>query len=515
VTFANVASAAFQSLITYSHDFKFVVQDAVEVPTLDNGGVVLEGEGMVVTWQLRDGLMWSDGQPVTCDDYMFAWEWVMNEENVAVSKVGHENITSFECPSDTEMVLTFDRVHEGYITMFSSPLRRDYHENIPFGDQLAGAGYTAEVIADIPTNGPFKFASQTAGQDLRLVRNENWTNADGRQAYLDELIFKWYGDVPSMIAGYESGEIDGAFDLQDSDIPAVEHLGEELSAVPALTYEFLRPNHGADRCSRNPAVTDRGEGCPMADPAMREALKLAVDKERINDQLLGGDTVIANSNVSPAAWFYADTEASTQDLEAAAQILEDAGWTEGSDGIREKDGLRAKIELCTTTRQVRQDTLALIAGWLREIGVEAVVNPVDATTAIFAVYGESNDDTPCNLAHNNFDVAEHAYTSSPDPLGNYFNYHSSQFRPEGQNEAQIDDPEVDEAMDAVRYSVDFAEVKTAMADFQRIYVEKTLEIPLYYRLNVELASPTIGNFFANGTQAGSTWNAGDWYRIEQ
>src|SRR6185436_10888432 len=97
--------------------------------------------------------------------------------------------------------------------------------------------------------------------------------------------------------------------------------------------------------------------------------------------------------------------------------------------IREKDGLKAKIELCTTTRQVRIDTLALVANWLKDVGIEAVSNPVDAT--------------------NIFDLAEHAFTSSIDPLGNYFNYHSSQFDPAGVNDAQVKDPEIDASMDAV------------------------------------------------------------------
>jgi len=60
--------------------------------------------------------------------------------------------------------------------------------------------------------------------------------------------------------------------------------------------------------------------------------------------------------------------------------------------------------------------------------------------------------------------------------------------------------------------VDFDVVKSAMADFQKTYVEQTLEIPLYYRKNVDLVGPAVGNFFANPTQAGPTWNAGDWFK---
>ena len=249
----------------------------------------------------------------------------------------------------------------------------------------------------------------------------------------------------------------------------------------------------------------------MADPAMRQAVAYAIDKNEINNRLLGGTVQVANTLVTPDAWFFADQTPATFDQAKAKQILEDAGWkdTDG-DGIREKNGLKAKIELCTTTRQVRQDTLALIAGWLKDVGIEGVPNPVDSTN-IFASYNESTVDTPCALSRSNFDLAEHAFSSSIDPLGNYFNYHSSQFEPQGVNDAQVKDTAIDASLDAVKNSVDFQVIKDAMGEFQKVYVEKTVEIPLYYRKQVDLHSAKVGNFVANPTQNGPTWNVVDWY----
>ena len=66
-------------------------------------------------------------------------------------------------------------------------------------------------------------------------------------------------------------------------------------------------------------------------------------------------------------------------------------------------------------------------------------------------------------------------------------------------------------MDRVKNSVDFDTIKAAMADLQRLYVEKTVEVPLYYRKQVDLHAPRLGNFFANPTQAGPTWNVADWF----
>lgn len=523
VTEANVASLVWHTLLTISSDFRYVPQLAAEpVPTTANGGVTLGqgGDAMTVTWKIRDGLKWSDGQPLTCDDFKYAWEWVMTEGNVAIT-TGWSDITKFECPSATDMVWHFKAIFEGYLTLMTAPLPRHYLEAIPVADQVNGAGFRPDEIAKMPVTGPFTIESVTPAAELRLAKNPNFANArTGKTANLDSVVFKWYGDPDAMIAGFRGGEIDVAFDLADSDIPKVEDLGTQMSAIPALLYEFLRPNWSAKSdfdaaiknggCSRNAAVADRGDGCPMADPAMRQAISFAIDKGEINTRLLNGNAQIANTNISPAAWFYADQTPATYDPAKANSILDAAGWVKGADGIRAKGGVTAKIELCTTTRQVRQDTLALISQWLKAVGIDSVVNPVDAAN-IFADYTEATLDTPCALSTSNFDLAEHAFSSSIDPLGNYFSYHSSQFHPDGANDARVSDTDIDKALDTVLTSVDFAAIKDAMTTFQTVYVEKTVEIPLYYRKNVELAGARIGNYFANGTQAGSTWNGEDWF----
>ena len=524
VTEANVASAAWANLFVFTDDLRYGPDLATSIPTADNGGVTLGegGDAMTVTWTLRDGLKWSDGEALTCDDFLYAYEWVLDPDNVGVLLTGFD-VSTAECTSDTELVLHYSEIFEGYITQNVAPLPRHFLGDIPMVDMVAGAGFRADEIADLPVSGAFKFESVTPGAELRLVRNDNYQSwATGKAAHLDSLIFKWYGDADAMIAGFAAGEIDFATDLQDSDIPKLDQQGltANTSAIPALLYEFLRPNWSAGPfdaanrtggCSRNPVVQDRGDGCPMADPAVRAAIPWAIDKNEINERLLGGNAEIANTNISPNAWFFADQPPATFDPAKAKEILEAAGWVDSDgDGFREKDGLKLKIELCTTTRQVRVDTLALISAWLKDVGFEAIPNAVSAAD-IFADYNETTVDTPCALSTSNFDLAEHAFSSSIDPLGGYFNYHSSQFEPEGANDAQIVDPGIDAAFDTVKTSVDFVAIRAAMATFQQIYVEKTVEIPLYYRKNVELHADRLGNFWANPTQAGPTWNAVDWY----
>jgi peptide/nickel transport system substrate-binding protein len=526
VTEANVNSAVWASLVVPTNDYKYLPDLAAEPATTANGGVKVPGDGgdaMTITWKLRPNLKWSDGEALTCDDFAFTQNWVMNKDNTGLfgGTVGYEDITKVDCPDPSTIVYHYKAIYEAYYVL-GTPLPKHYLEPIPMADQVKGKGFQADEMPNVPTSGGFKFQSVTSGQELRLVRNDNYTGfKSGKVANLDTLIWHWYGDADAMIAGFAAKEVDMATDLQDSDIPKLEQQGlhDNIAAAPALLYEFLRPNWaagpgdattGVGGCSRNPQVADRGTGCPASDPAIRQAISFAIDKNEINTKLLGGTAAVANTNIAPQAWYFADQTPATFDPAQAKSVLDAAGWTVGSDGIRSKNGLRAKIELCTTTRQVRLDTLALITSWLKDVGIEAVPNGVDPSD-IFIEYNDGTKDTPCALSHSNFDVAEHAFSSSLDPNSSYSTYYSTLTEPKGGNDASVNDPDVDAALDTVKGSVDFSVIKDAMATFQKVYVEKTVEIPLYYRQNVDLVSSALGNYFQNPTSAGPTWNAVDWY----
>lgn len=515
VSEANLSSATQGGLLLGTDDFKYAPDQATEIPTLDNGGVKVpgdNGDAMTVTWKLRPDLKWSDGQALTCDDYKYTQDWIMDKDNTGLyaGTSGYEDVTKFECTDPQTMVVHFGKVYEGYLTMWPVPLPKHYMSKFTVKDAVAHKGLTAADMPNVPVSGPFKYQSVTPGQEIDLVRNDNYKNAiDGKPANLDELVMKWYGDADAMIAGYKGGDFDIANDLNDADLPKITDQGDQVKQLDSLTYEFLRPNWNADSCSTNSAVQDRGKGCPASDPAIREAIRWAVNKEEINSRLLGGAAVLGFTNVSPNAWFYSDPPTYTFDPEKAKSVLDAAGWTVGANGVREKGGLKAKIELCTTTRQVRQDTLALISSYLKNVGIDSVVNAVSPND-IFASYNEATAQTPCALSKYNYDVAEHAFSVPLDPLSNYPTYHSSQLEPKGGNDGHIVDPDVDRILEGVKGSVDFNKIKDLMAEWQKIYVDKTIEIPLYFRKEVYLVNPKVVNFTGNPTSTGPTWNAFDW-----
>ena len=579
VTEANVNVATEGALINSTDDFKYVPDQAVSIPTTDNGGVVTNADGTVtVTWKLRDGLKWSDGTPLTCDDYKFTNEWVTDPTNTGLfaGKSGYlttagllvtgdlkpEDINlTVDCPSATDMVWTLREPYEGYLSLLPFPLQRAYNSQFTIPDMITGKGWSAAEMPNVPVSGPFKFSQVTPGQQLDLVRNDNYSDAiTGKPAFLDGLTFKWYGDADTMIAAYQGAnpEYDVATDLNDGDLPKLDGLNNVVS-LDSLTYEFLRPNWDPAHCSLllQPA---RGGACPASDPSIREALKYAIDKSAINARLLGGNAAIATTNVSPSAWFYvAPTGEDVQDLDKASAALAAGGWVSdpntgllfknvdgdftcdndpaspapvqtgdpatvcaafpaAEDGsfpfsaIKDysKGDYDAKIELCTTTRQLRQDVLAMVSGFLNQVGVQAVISPVSASD-LFATYNESTDQTPCALSRGNYDVALHAFSVPLDPISNYPVYHSSQFEPNGSNDGKVNDPGIDAALDNTKNTIDFNVVLSNMADFQQIYQDKTVEIPLYFRKEVYLQNPALQNFTGNPTSTGPLWNVQHWF----
>lgn len=513
VTEANLSAATQGGLVTVTDDFKYAPDQASEIPTLDNGGVKVPGDGtdaMTVTWKLRPGLKWSDGEALTCDDYKYTQDWIMDKDNTGLfaGRSGYEDVTKFDCTDPQTIVLHFGKIYEGYLGMYGVPLPKHYLTKFTIKDQVQHKGMGAKDMPNVPVSGPFKYQSVTSGSEIRLVRNDNYTNPwDGKPANLDALTLKWYGDADAMIAGYKNGDFDIANDLNDADLPKIADQGDAVKALDSLTYEFLRPNWNPDTCSPN--VTDRGKGCPVSDPAIREAIRWAVNKDEINTRLLGGAAALGFTNVSPNAWFYSPPPTYTFDPDKAKAVLDAAGWVPGADGIRAKDGVKAKLELCTTTRQVRQDTEALVSSYLKAVGIDSTVNAVSPND-IFATFNEATDQTPCALSKSHYDVAEHAFSVPLDPLANYSTYHSSQVEPNGGNDGFIKDADVDRILDGVKGTVDFAKIKTLMAEWQQIYVNKTIEIPLYFRKEVYLVNPKVTGFTGNPTSQGPTWNSYDW-----
>ena len=507
VTDVEAGDSMLLNLVDTATDLRAIPDLVTTVPTFANGGVKMDGAGMDVTWNLRTGMQWSDGSPINCDDLNATWKWNMDPANTALAggTVGWEDISDVTGGTGTTCVMKFSKVYEGYLYLVAPLLPAKYIQSIPVKD-AATKLYPLTDLKSGVYDGPYIPTDATAGSQITTVANSKWSTISGHAPGADQLVWKYYGDAATMLQGYKAGEFDVAQDLNDADIPSLSGIDATQQVIhDSLTYELHAFNNKSLKTKFGDDYTK-----------IIAAVKLATDRQAIANGPLAGNVTVSNNFISPLAWYYKPEGGSTSaDPAAATALLTGAGWAKDSNGYLAKSGKELELQYCTTTRQVREDTLKLVASQLKAIGIKVDVNPVSSTD-IFAGWTQTAATTKCNMQHGNFDVAEFAYSSPIDPLAGY-NVYTTQGIPDaaphnGQNITRISLPALDTAYNTVKSNVDSAKVKAAMGAVQDIYNSSanTYELPLYYRKDVWLVAPRIHNFTGNPTQVGAEWDVGNW-----
>jgi peptide/nickel transport system substrate-binding protein len=535
----QVNAAAFDGLWDVSSDFKYIPDLAVSIPTISNGGVRIDAEptaecpnrregyedlpGFEVDLNIRPGLKWSDGETLDLNDYKYTFDWVNDPENVGLynGTDGWNLVDRFEVAEDgLTATVHFCTAFTGFYGLFgggSSPLPEHYMSTIPVAD-AASLSYPLDArIADAPTSGPFKFASASPNT-IELVRNEYWVSPwTGDPAYLDRVVFQFYADKDAMIAGLLNGEIDLATDLLQGDYAAISGLQAPMEAriKPAWEYEHLTLNQGGGDgagLGGSPALTD---------PNVRMAIAHAIDKTELYETIYPGVALPEDEPCAPVApgLYFRTTEGLTcieYDPEKTVELLDASGWVDSDgDGIRDKDGVKLSLLHCHTGAAFRVATGDYLASELREFGIELINTPSPDT--VFAGWNAVPADTPCNLTHGNFSSGEWAWVQSFNLFGSSYAVYHSSFIPseenggQGANYSRLNDPRMDETLDALFGATDQAEALALAADYQRIHTELQPEVVLYYRSNVRGVNSNIGNYLQNPGTASDMWNIGDWY----
>lgn len=512
-TDVEASTSMFSSLLTVTPSLRYLPDLAVEVPTVDNGDVKVAGAGMDVKWTLKSGMKWSDGQPINCDDIKATWQWNMDpaQSGLAGGTIGWEDVTGVDGGAGTNCVMHFGKVYEGYLTLVSPLLPAHYLSTVP----VAKAGTDLYPLADPAKgvySGPYIPTSAKADTQIQLGPNPNWGSIGGHAPYLDGMKWVYYGggNPAAEIAGFKAGEFDVGQHFDESDIPSLGGIDpSQVIIQDSLSYEAH---------VFNDVSFARKFGKDYA--TVIQAIKMATDRQAIAaGPLVGQQVTIRNNFISPLAWFYEDVNATSlkADATSAATMLANAGWTRGPDGWLTRNGVTLSVDYCTTTRQVRVDTLKLVAEQLKKIGIQANLSfrPV---SDVFGLWAQVPADDACNLIHGNFDVAELGWRSPTDPLVGYNSYVSTRMpsatpNHDGQNIAGVNLPAIDSAYQTIRSSVRLTSIRDAMYAIQNVYVSdmNVYELPLYFGKDVWLVNPRLHNFSGNPSPSAGLWNVGDWW----
>jgi len=479
-----IAQLTLAGLAEWDENANFVPELAAEIPTAENGGV--SADGLTITWKLKDGLKWSDGEPLTSADVKYTWEAVMDPANVPLSKVGYEKIASIDTPDDTTVVIKFSELYPPWQTLFTQG-PNNTGSILPKHILEGKTALESDPFIHQPTvgSGPFVITDWVAGDHMTLVRNDNFY---GSRPNLDQINIKFVPDPEVALAALQTGDIDWYPDFTEGDIETVGALepAVHLLVVPNPEWEHYFFNLGTTAGVDGKGKADVDGFCPFKDVRVRKAITLGIDRQAFIDTLLSGKTVVPATQWV-GAWANTDLKPDAYDPEAAAALLDEAGYTLGDDGIRHGmcNGVDTKLSFNfeTTTKQIRVDIALAVQSDLAKLGIEFKPIHTPAGT-FFATYSDGG-----NMPSGKFDMAGYTTGFYPDPMSGVFDSYScdaiaNKDKPSGVSNYLLCDPKLDEMLAAVNASTDPAVRKAALDDVQKYIFDQYYVIMMYQRANI-------------------------------
>ncbi len=389
-----------------------------EMPSLENGGV--SEDGKTITLNLRDDITWSDGEPITADDFVFTWEMFNDPANAAIA-FPYDLIETMEAVDPTTVVLTF---FEPYIPWRTTILREILPEHalrpvFEADGTLDNASWNFEPTVSC---GPYVLEEWESGSYARFVRNENYYD---EPANIDEIFIRFVPDPAAQTTALLNGDVDLGFLPPFPDRPVLKNAGIVVVPVNSGYNEGWFVNQ-----ENNPA---------MQELEVRQSVAMCLDRSSFIEDVLFGETEIANSFWHDTQWENPTLEPWPYDPEAANQLLEEAGWIDSNDnGVRDKDGVELVLQHSTIDDDFRMDFQAVAQQNLADCGIQLEIS----SYPIFDFLASGNE-SPC---YTESDFCMWAWAASfPDGDTNRFLCSAipSDANPRGRNLFRLCDPDLD------------------------------------------------------------------------
>lgn len=460
-----------------------------EIPSLENGGI--SEDGTVITLKVREGAVWSDGDPITSADFVFTYEMYVAETNAVASRYPYDLIASVEAPDDLTVIVTFNEPFAPWLgTLFTRVLPE--HVLRPVFEADGTLDNAEFAFSPSVASGPFMVEQWEIGSFIRFVRNENYW---GGTAAIDTIVVSFVPDDQAYLATFTSGGADVGTFFPHDQVPALEDAGLTVELLPSGYNEGWYLNVNPE--TGHPALQDVN---------VRRAIALGFDEFAITEDLLAGATFPPASQWEGTPYARPGAEPTEYDPEAAAVLLDEAGWVDSNgDGIRDKDGVELVLRFASTTRQIRQDTGVVAQQQLAEIGIGLELNTYPFDT-YFAPYGEGGP-----VATGQYDIGQWSSTTNfPDPDTARFlcSEIPSDENPAGENWSGFCDPELDALFAQQRQTVD-PEARIALFHEidQRLF-DAYIWIGVWYDADIWAHSARVLNSAMNG--ATPFWNVVEW-----
>ncbi|MBU5437075.1 peptide ABC transporter substrate-binding protein [Tissierella sp. MSJ-40] len=245
----------------------------------------ISDDGIFYTFYLRKDAKWSDGQSIITKDFLYSWKRALNPEYAVklsneffyiknaeeyykgekeFSDVGIQMVDDYTIKIELSNPVPEDEMLSRFTSKVFYPLREDIIEANP-------DDWTLHPETCI-SNGPFKMKSYKMNEEIVMVKDENYWNRENK-GKVDELCFVFISDGTTTLRAFESGDIDGFSGVPSEEVPRLKMESDEFHIIPALSFSYFALN-----------VTKP----PIDNPKVREALVLAIDKQKVVEASVSG-----------------------------------------------------------------------------------------------------------------------------------------------------------------------------------------------------------------------------------
>ena len=381
---------------------------AEEFPSMENG--LISEDGLTITIPLRQDAVWTDGTPVTADDYVFTYEMIMAEGNAVGTRYPFDTyVESITAVDDYTVEVVMNEPYVGWpVGLDEEILPKHILEPVFEADgTIDNADWNRNPTV---TNGPYKLVEWVAADHLTFEANDDYWR--GRPK-IDQIFIRIVPDDQAQIATIKAGDTDVGVFMTAADKPDVDE---------APDYSFIPSSGGGwveswffNLISEDLAAENDLEPGHVAlqDKLVRRAIVQGFDRQGLIDSLFYGlykipavfwwDTPFEDPSIEP--WPY--------DPEAAMALLDEAGWVDSNgDGTRDKDGVELVIQFSTTAGNENRESTALVFQQaMAEIGIGVEI----LNYSYDVIWNSYGDEGPIALGQ--YDIAEWSTLAwdYPDP----------------------------------------------------------------------------------------------------
>ncbi len=462
------------------------INDAMWAPLLEVGydGLMVSGiaempevseDGKKYTFTLKEGVKWQDGTPITSEDIEFTFKVLMDKTYTGRFERENLDVVGWKDYRDdvTDYIAGFEIIDDRTfsITLNSANGKNIYYFNVkPLAKHIYGVDYVQGNAKDLEKyhrtpfgNGAYKFVSYKDGEEVVLVANENYYKGKPK---IENLIFRVVNETNQLLL-LQNGDIDvirQGMSVTDENLQLLEQLGFANAIITEnLGYGYIAINHKEEI---------------LQDVNVRKALAYGLDRQSVVEAAFGGQANVIDIPQSTVSWAYPDDEDFVKypyDPEKAKQLLEEAGWKVGSDGIREKDGVKLSLKfLASSPNSVNDALVPIMIQNYKDIGIEVKAEQMEFRTLI-------EKQTEAKEGKFSYHLAFLAWTLTPDPDS------SSVFGTDGSsNKTLYSNPVVDELLKNALNEMDQDKRREL---YNELYKELSDDLPyifLYQRKNMDV-----------------------------